>query len=45
MSLLNYSTAVPARQSRAEIAAMLTAVGAAGVHLGARAVSTIRSET
>ncbi|MGH2602629.1 MAG: hypothetical protein ACRED0_03615 [Gammaproteobacteria bacterium] len=36
MSLLNYTTTVPARQSRAEIAAMLTA---AGVHVGAREVS------
>lgn len=36
--LLNYTTIVPARQSRAEIAEMLAAAGAAGVHVGAREV-------
>lgn len=39
MSLLNYTTTVPARQSRVEIAEMLNAAGAAGVHVGAREVS------
>jgi len=37
--LLNYSTTVPARRSRAECAEMLAAAGACGVHVGAREVS------
>lgn len=39
MTLLNYTTTVPARQSRAECAQMLAGAGAAGVHVGAREVS------
>jgi len=39
VTLLNYTTTVPARQSRAECAQMLAGAGAAGVHVGAREVS------